>query len=63
MTPRLSPWRFETQGPINDGWRILGLYDYPLDHNEGVRRKNIYEYNLSRIKEEQLNEMRKLGIL
>lgn len=46
LKPGLTPWQFETQDPINDGWEILGLDNPPLVHNEGVRRFDIYDYNL-----------------
>lgn len=63
MNPNLTPWRFETQGPVNDGWKIYGLYDYPVNHNEGVGRKDIYAYNLNNVSREQLREMKSLDIL
>ncbi len=63
LTKGLTPWRFETQYAINDGWNIIGLYDYPIVHNEGVRKKDIHAYNLSRIKEEQIEEMKQLKLI
>jgi hypothetical protein len=63
LTPKLSPWRFEVQGPTDDGWRIFGLYDHPVVHNEGVRRNDIYAYNLNGVNEYQIRRMKTLGIL
>ena len=42
----MTPWEFETQDPTNDGWSVVGVEDYPLVHNEGVRRFDIHALNL-----------------
>ena len=63
MRKGLTPWKFETQTCINDGWQILGMYDCPVVHNEGVRKHDLYDYDLNRIPEEQIAEMRSLKIL
>lgn len=65
LTPNLSPWEFETQDPINDGWDIIGMEppSQPLYHNEGVRRFNIYEYDFNGIDQEVINEMKQLKII
>jgi hypothetical protein len=42
----MTPWEFETQDPTNDGWTIAGVEDYPMLHNEGVRRFDIHALNL-----------------
>ncbi len=63
LTPNLSPWDFETQYSINDGWKILGPEEPALYSNEGVNRKDIYKYDLNGIKEEQIEEMKTLGLL
>jgi hypothetical protein len=47
LTPGLSPWDFETQDPKNDGWSILALEDYPVKHNEGVNKRDIYKLDLT----------------
>lgn len=41
----MDPWTFETQ-PTADDYQIIGLEDYPLRHNEGVRRHDIHDFNL-----------------
>lgn len=46
LKPGLSPWDFETQDPKNDGLRVIGLTDYPINHNEGVRRFDTKKLNL-----------------
>ncbi len=63
LTPNLTPWEFETQLSINDGWRIIGLEEDVLLHNEGVTKHDLYKYDLNGIKEDQIEEMKKLGIL
>lgn len=63
LKPDLNPWDFETQNPVNDGWEILGLDNAAIDYNEGVCKKDIYDYDLNKIKEEQIEEMKQLGIL
>lgn len=47
LTPGLSPWDFETQDPKNDGWQIIGMTDYPVRHNEGVNKRDIYKLDLT----------------
>lgn len=49
----MDPWTFETQDPKDD-WQIVGLLDYPIVHNEGVRRHNIHEFNLDGMDAEDL---------
>lgn len=63
LTPGLSPWDFETQPSINDGYNIFGLKKAVMKHNEGVTKRDIYNYNFDGISEEVLNEMKELNIL
>jgi hypothetical protein len=49
----LDPWQFETQ-PTADDYQIIGLQDYPVLHNEGVRRQDIHDFNLSGMDAEDL---------
>jgi hypothetical protein len=63
LKPNLNPWDFETQESINDGWRILGPEEEAIKYNEGVCKRDLYDYDLNGIKEEQINEMKQLGIL
>lgn len=63
LTPELTPWEFETQKSINDGYRIIGHKEDVVDHNEGVTKHDIFDYNLTGIKEEQIEEMKSLNIL
>lgn len=63
MIPGLTPWQFETQDSVNDGWRILGLGDAVVSHNEGVTKRDIYDYDLNGIDEEQIREMIELRML
>lgn len=63
MQTPMTPWQFETQQSINDGWRILGLEDGAIIHNEGVTKHDIYKYNFNGIPEEVLQEMINLKII
>lgn len=63
MTPGLTPWKFETQKAINDGYIILGVKETVVIHNEGVTKHDIYYLNLNGVPAEQIEEMEKLGIL
>lgn len=54
LKPGLTPWQFECLNPVNDGWNILGLVDYPVRHNEGVRKNNIYELDLNGLPAEDI---------
>jgi hypothetical protein len=49
----MDPWQFETQ-ETKDDWNIVGLLDYPIVHNEGVRRHNIHEFDLNGLDPEDL---------
>lgn len=62
LTPGLTPWKFETQSAVNDGYRILGMDTAAVPHNEGVTKKNIYDYNFDRIPQEVVNEMKELKL-
>lgn len=63
LTPGLTPWKFETQECINDGYRILGFDTPVVYHNEGVTKKDIFKYNFDGVSEEQINEMKQLQII
>lgn len=59
LRPGLSPWDFESQESINDGYRILGPgAGAPVLHNEGVRRQNIQKLNLTGLPVELLEQMK-----
>lgn len=60
LTPGLTPWKFETQKSINDGWEIIGLGTAAVEHNEGVRKHNIYNYDFTGIHSEVIEEMKQL---
>ncbi len=63
LTPNLTPWEFETQKSINDGWRIIGPKEPIVECNEGVTKHNIFDYNFNKVSQLQIIEMRSLGIL
>lgn len=55
LTPGLSPWDFETQDPKDDGWKVISFYDYPVKHNEGVRRFDTKKLNLDGMCQEDID--------
>lgn len=61
LTPGLSPWDFETQDPKNDGWEILGHIPPPVNHNEGVRRFDIYKLNLDGMAPEDIEHINSIA--
>jgi len=48
MTDGMTPWQFEKQDTI-DGWKIYGAVNPAIICNEGVRRSNIFNFNLDGI--------------
>jgi len=65
MQQDLTPWEFELQPSINDDYHILGLskIQSPVQHNEGVRKRDLYEYNLEGIDINVINEMKQLKLI
>lgn len=65
MQKDLSPWQFESQADTAiDDYHVVGLGENPVVHvNEGVRKTNIYQYDLNRIDENVINEMKQLQII
>jgi hypothetical protein len=63
LAPGLSPWDFETQHSINDGWKIMGPAAPAVLHNEGVRRHDIHALNLDGIDSYTIIEMKTLGLI
>jgi hypothetical protein len=49
LKPGLSPWEWETQHPVNDGYDIVGFKENVVRHNEGVTKKDIHKLNLTGI--------------
>lgn len=62
LTPNLSPWDFETRDPKNDGWSVLGFKEYPVNHNEGVRRFDLYKLNLDGMCQEDINHINSIAL-
>lgn len=60
LTDGLTPWAFETQDPINDEWQILGMKEYPLSHNEGVNKRDIYQLDLNGLPDEDVAHIKSL---
>jgi hypothetical protein len=63
LTPGLTPWKFETQPSVYDGWKIMGPAKAAVSHNEGVRKHDIHKLNLDGIDDETISEMKTLGII
>lgn len=58
MQRDLSAWGFECQSDYqNDDWAVLGFgkEDAPLRSNEGVRKTDIYKYDLSGFPQEDID--------
>lgn len=57
MQKDLTPWEFECQSDYQvDKWNVLGLdkEQSPLVKNEGVRKRNLYEFDLNGMAEEDI---------
>lgn len=65
LTSDLNPWEFECQEKVNDEFYNVCLekHDAPVSHNEGVRKHDLFKYDLNGIPEEVLQEMRDLKII
>jgi hypothetical protein len=65
LTANLNPWEFECQTKVNDSWDVVALHKHsaPVTHNEGVRRRNIFEYDLTGIDQKVIDEMKALKYL
>lgn len=61
LTPGLSPWDFETQDPKHDGYEVIGYITPPLNHNEGVRRFDIYKLNLDGMTAEDIEHINNIA--
>lgn len=62
LTPGLSPWDFEKQESTNDGYRILGFKEAAVYHNEGVRKRNIHEFDFTGM-DKDVKEMKELFLI
>lgn len=61
LAPGLTPWIFETQDPVNDGWQIVGTNEPALSHNEGVTKRDIYKLDLNGFCEEDIDHIKTLA--
>lgn len=61
LKPGLSPWDFETQDPKNDDWNIVSMRYKLLNHNEGVRRFDIYKLNLDGMAQDDIDHINKIA--
>lgn len=65
LTKNLNPWEFECQEKKLDTWKVVCLPKKvsPVAHNEGVRRRDIYQYNFEGIDSDVIEEMKQLRII
>lgn len=61
LTPGMDPWTFETQDPKDDGYNVVGFVDYPLKHNEGIRRFDLYKLNLDGVAQEDIDHIKTIA--
>lgn len=60
LTDGLTPWIFETIDPMNDGWLVVSVKDYPIVHNEGVRKHDRFKLDLNGMSDEDLEHIKTL---
>lgn len=62
----MNPWEFECQDKVSDEFLNIAFEDRDssiLWHNEGVRKRNIHEYNFEGIDPVVLEQMKQKGII
>lgn len=65
MQSDLSPWGFECQSDDQkDGWMVLGFdkQHAPVQRNEGVRKRDLYKFDLNGLPEEDVEYINSLNI-
>lgn len=60
LTPGLTPWEFEKQLAINDGWHIIGFTTPPVKCNEGVRKSDPHLLDLNGFDVEEVEHINSL---
>lgn len=63
LKPNMNPWQFECQDKVEDEFLNVALEKPAIYHNEGVRKRNLYEYNLEGIDPVVIQEMKDKGII
>lgn len=63
LQSNMSPWEFECQDKINDGFKNIAYYRPLVNHNEGCRKHDLYKYNFEGIDEEVIQEMKTKKII
>ncbi len=61
LTDGLTPWKFETQDPKDDGHAIIGYKGAAIIHNEGVRKNDIYAYDFTGFDLQTLIELKEIA--
>lgn len=63
LKPNMNPWQFECQDKIEDEFLNVAMERPAIFHNEGVRKRNLFEYNFEGIDPEIIDEMKQKGII
>lgn len=61
----MNPWAFECQPKVHDQWDVVGFDrdSAPVQHNEGVRRFDIFKYNFEGMDLKVIDEMTQMRII
>lgn len=60
LTDGLDPWSFERQDAHDPKWQVVGLVEYPMRHNEGVRKHDPHALDLNGFPEEVVDHIKTL---
>lgn len=60
LTPGLTPWQFETQDPMNDGWDVYGIIDPIIICNEGVRKHDPFTVDLNKLPQKDIDYIKSI---
>jgi len=61
LKPGLTPWEFETQDPMNDGWHVYGVAEPIVIHNEGVRKHDPFKVDLTGFPPEDITYLKNMN--
>lgn len=63
LKPNMTPWQFEVQPKVEDEFLNVAMEKPAIFHNEGVRKRNLFEYNFEGIDPAVIQEMKDKRIL
>lgn len=58
----MSPWEFETQDPMNDGWHVVCPLEKAVLHNEGCTKRDIYKLDLNGLCQEDIDHIKNIAV-